>query len=330
MRVEELTSIEQLQAMRPLWSDLWRRDANATPFQTAEWMLPWYRHFGSGDVYAVAVREDGRLDALAPFLIVRDDDDPSQSLGMILGTGNTDYVDVLAASDAAMNAAMSRIASADCAMWDLQQLRATSPLLRVSCPEGWTDVVEQHDPCVVLSIEAAGAELENLLSTHFRKKLRYYRRCLERLGRVTVHQPDANTIDAFMQSLYELHGARWKQRGLPGMLAAEVDQSFHREVAQGMLAAGALRMYAMRIDDRDVAMFYGFADRDTVYYYLSGYDPSLEKLSPGTVMVAHAVEQAVRGGAKTFDFLRGAEDYKYAWGAKDRWNKRRQLIRTVA
>lgn len=329
MHAEELTSFEQLQAMRPLWSDLWRRDANATPFQTAEWMLPWYRHFGSGDIFAVAVRNDGGLDALAPFLIVRDEDDPSQSLGMILGTGNTDYVDVLAASDEAMNAAMSRIARADCAMWDLQQLRATSPLLRVPCPDGWTEVVEQHDPCVVLSIEDAGAELENLISTHFRKKLRYYRRSLERLGRVTIHEPDATTIDAFMDRLYELHAARWRKRGLPGMLAADVDQSFHREVARGMLAAGALRMYAIRIDGRDVAIFYGFADRDTVYYYLSGYDPSLEKLSPGTVVVAHAVEQAVRDGAKTFDFLRGAEDYKYAWGAKDRWNQRRQLIRSA-
>jgi CelD/BcsL family acetyltransferase involved in cellulose biosynthesis len=76
-----------------------------------------------------------------------------------------------------------------------------------------------------------------------------------------------------------------------------------------------------------VAIFYGFAHNDSVYFYLSGYDPSLEKLSPGTVIVAYAIEQAVREGAKAFDFLRGAEDYKYAWGAQDRVNKRRRLIR---
>jgi len=50
-------------------------------------------------------------------------------------------------------------------------------------------------------------------------------------------------------------------------------------------------------------------------------------MSVGSVLVAHAIEQAVRGGAKTFDFLRGAEDYKYAWGAQDRMNKRRRLTR---
>jgi CelD/BcsL family acetyltransferase involved in cellulose biosynthesis len=111
------------------------------------------------------------------------------------------------------------------------------------------------------------------------------------------------------------------------MLAAEIDQSFHREVARGMLAAASLRMYSMRINDRVVAIFYGFAHHDTVYYYLSGYDPSLEKFSPGTVIVAHAIEQALRDGAKSFDFLRGAEEYKYAWGATDRMNQRRRLIR---
>jgi CelD/BcsL family acetyltransferase involved in cellulose biosynthesis len=87
-------------------------------------------------------------------------------------------------------------------------------------------------------------------------------------------------------------------------------------------------MYATRRDERIVAVFYGFAHGGTVYYYLSGYDPELEKLSIGTLIVAHAMEEAVRDGATTFDFLRGAEEYKYAWGATDRMNRRRQLFRS--
>jgi CelD/BcsL family acetyltransferase involved in cellulose biosynthesis len=86
-------------------------------------------------------------------------------------------------------------------------------------------------------------------------------------------------------------------------------------------------MYATRVNDRIVAVFYGFAHGGSVYYYLSGYEPELEKLSIGTLIVAHAVEQAVHDGATSFDFLRGAEEYKYMWGAKDRMNRRRQLFR---
>ena len=51
-------------------------------------------------------------------------------------------------------------------------------------------------------------------------------------------------------------------------------------------------------------------------------------MSIGTVILAHAIDEAVREGCITFDFLRGAEDYKYAWGAQDRINRRRQLTRT--
>ena len=94
-----------------------------------------------------------------------------------------------------------------------------------------------------------------------------------------------------------------------------------------MLAAGALRMYATRLAGHIAAVFYGFAFGDAVYYYLGGYDPALEKLSIGTLIVAHAVDEAVRDGTATFDFLRGAEEYKYAWGAKDRMNRRRQMFR---
>ncbi len=329
MPIEELTSIEQLQSIEPLWRELWQRDPAATPFQSPDWTLPWFRHFGSGEILAIAVRKNGQLDALAPLFILRDDDDPSESLGMLIGTGNTDYLDVLSTPNAPVEAMLTRLAAADCAIWDLQQLRSGSPLLSAAAPEGCEDLVELHDACLVLSIDGAGDELQNITSTHFRKKLRYYRRSLEREGAVSFETPTAETLDSFMQTLFDLHAARWKVRGLPGMLAAEVDQSFHREVARCMLEAGALRMYAMRAGDRVVAIFYGFAHHGTVNYYLGGYDPSLEKLSPGTLIVAHAIGEAVRGGATTFDFLRGAEDYKYAWGAQDRWNKRRRLIRNA-
>ena len=42
------------------------------------------------------------------------------------------------------------------------------------------------------------------------------------------------------------------------------------------------------------------------------------------------MEQAVRDGAKTFDFLRGAEEYKHAWGARDRMNRRRVFFQHQA
>jgi CelD/BcsL family acetyltransferase involved in cellulose biosynthesis len=54
-----------------------------------------------------------------------------------------------------------------------------------------------------------------------------------------------------------------------------------------------------------------------VYLYISGFDPALDRLSPGMLLVGHALEQAVNEGFATLDFLRGQEPYKYFWGAAD-------------
>jgi CelD/BcsL family acetyltransferase involved in cellulose biosynthesis len=313
MTLTVITNADDLVALRPEWEALWRRTPSSTPFQSPMWLLPWWRQFGVGELHAIVARSESGLDAIAPLMILRDDD---ESLGMIAGSGNSDYVDVIAPEEL-VDEIVAHAASLDCQMWDLQQLRPSSALLSAKVPEGWSDMVSDHDVCPILE------NLENPGSTHFQKKLRYYRR---RLGG-SIETATTETLDTLMTALFELHAARWKQKGMPGMLADEGDQRFHREVAREMLSAGALRLYAMRVEDRIAAVFYGFADSTTVYYYLSGYDPELEKLSIGTVIVAHAVEQAARDGATTFDFLRGAEQYKYAWGATDRTNRRRQLFR---
>jgi CelD/BcsL family acetyltransferase involved in cellulose biosynthesis len=199
---------------------------------------------------------------------------------------------------------------------------ASSALLTAQPPASLTESREEQDRCPVLALEG------ELLSTHARKKLRYYRRALEREAPLRFESADDANLDELLTALYELHAARWRQRNLPGVLADDIIQSFHREVARAMLAEGALRMHAIRLGERIVAVFYGFAHQGTTYYYLSGYDPAYEKRSIGNVLVAHAVDEAAREDCHTFDFLRGAEEYKYSWGAKDRTNTRRMLSKS--
>ncbi|MGA8807926.1 MAG: GNAT family N-acetyltransferase [Thermoanaerobaculia bacterium] len=316
--IEVITELEALQSLEADWIALCKK-TDVTPFQTPMWLLPWWRNFGSNDLTVIVSREGDRIDAIAPLYILRDDES-DESLGMFLGTGISDYLDVI--GDASL--VIDEMSKLNCQLWDLQQLQPSSSMLAVALPDGFSENVEDQEACPVLPLTGA---FETLGSTHFQKKLRYYRRALERTGEVRIETPTPDTLDDLLTALFELHAARWKRRDLPGVLADDASQAFHRDAARRMLDAGMLRMYATRINDRIVAVFYGFALNGIVYYYLSGYDPSLEKLSIGTILVAHAVEQAVRDGATAFDFLRGAEEYKYAWGAMDRMNRRRQLFK---
>jgi CelD/BcsL family acetyltransferase involved in cellulose biosynthesis len=317
LATDVITTSEELIAIAPEWDELWRRTPSATPFQSPHWVLPWLDAFGAGGELAVVTsRTGGVLTTLAPLYILRDEES-DESLGMFLGTGISDYLDVLGDDDV-----LTPLASLNCQLWDLQQLRPTSPLLAMPLADGFAENVEDQEPCPVLSLDG------DIGSTRLRKNIRYYRRAMSRDAAVRVENATEANLDELLDALFALHAARWERRGLPGVLADETTQNFHRDVARRLLRAGALRMYATRRDERIVAVFYGFAHGGTVYYYLSGYDPELEKLSIGTLIVAHAMEEAMRDGATTFDFLRGAEEYKYAWGATDRMNRRRQLFRS--
>src|SRR5690606_34442189 len=130
----------------------------------------------------------------------------------------------------------------------------------------------------------------------------------------------ADDVAPLLRELFRLHGDRWSERGQPGVLADEPVRQFHLRAAAGLAAQGALRLYALRFDGEVAAVYYGFLHHRRAYVYLTGFDPRFARLSLGTVLLGHAIEQAIRDGATEFDFLRGREAYKYRWGARDCWS----------
>ncbi len=86
--VHEIRTVRELEALRPEWSALWERCPSATPFQTPEWLLPWWESFGAGQLAAFALRADGKLAGVAPFWI-------DGAVLRLLGAGISDYLDVL-------------------------------------------------------------------------------------------------------------------------------------------------------------------------------------------------------------------------------------------
>jgi CelD/BcsL family acetyltransferase involved in cellulose biosynthesis len=106
------------------------------------------------------------------------------------------------------------------------------------------------------------------------------------------------------------------------VLADETVRAFHAEAAPMLQAAGLLRLHGMRLDGELIGVLYCLADPSNRpeprwYDYIGGFDPRHAALAPGTLLIAHAIESAMAEGAVAFDFLRGAEPYKYHWGAVD-------------
>jgi CelD/BcsL family acetyltransferase involved in cellulose biosynthesis len=288
------------------WRELWDRCPDATPFQRPEWLVPYARHFGV-EPLAVALRRGRRLAGLVLGQIAQES---GERVLRLLGAGVTDHLDVLLEDPAdAAELLDALIECARCDRADLDDLGATSAVL------AWRPAAALRSGFSPVLDLAAGAEA---VPQQRRDELKYLRRRAARNWGVRFETASRETLRELMQALFTLHEARWRERGETGVLAHPAVRAFHQEAAAALLDAGLLRLYALRLDGHIAAVHYGFAGHRRASYYLGGFDPALDKLSPGTLVVGHAIEQAIAEGCLEFDFLRGREPYKYRWGARDR------------
>ncbi|UQA62960.1 GNAT family N-acetyltransferase [Polyangium aurulentum] len=324
-----VTSPRALLELREAWAALWSRCPNATVFQHPDWVLPWCEHLFSGELFTLCLRTGGRLAGVA--LMHRWHDGAERVLSM-LGAGHSDYHDLLIEPEMAQAAkeALSAWLDAHADQWDrieVSELRPGCPLLDLE-PAGAIALVEEQDACPVLMLSADGG-LEEQVPPRMAGNLRTARRRAEQMGEVSFESVRPDNLDELLDALLGLHASRWQERGDTGVLSADAVQRFHKDVARGFLGRGMLAFEVLRIDRKIVSVLYGFYDHQALRYYLGGFDPAFARASVGSLVLARAIEQALGRGVKEFDFLRGREPYKYAWGASDRPILRWRLVRNT-
>lgn len=326
LRISELTDVAQMASLKSEWQELVASNPDATLFQTWEWQSLWWEHFGHGRLWILAVREGERLVGLAPLFRAPYHGLPLRRLSF-LGTGISDYLDVITLPEyapACREAFLGHLARRR-GWWDLadlQQLPEGSLLTWSPAPEEVRARLILQDVCPYLRLPSDWDSFAATIGKKLRSNIGYYRRLLEREFRLECEVVADGELPAAMEELFRLHQHRWRRRGLPGAFARERARKFHRAVARAFLERGWLRLHRLRLNGETRAVLYCFRYGDRGYYYLGGFDPELSRYSLGTVLTAEAIRDAILGGAREFDFLRGDEPYKYAWRPHHRRNLR--------
>jgi CelD/BcsL family acetyltransferase involved in cellulose biosynthesis len=207
-------------------------------------------------------------------------------------------------------------------MVDLQQLREGTSLSQASPPKGIRARLLPQEVCPYVPLPGGWEEFTATLGKKLRSNIGYYRRLLAREFEVHWETVTNGELPDAMADLFRLHQRRWRRRGLPGAFARPRARRFHEAVAQACLDRGWLRLHRLRLNGETRAALYCFSYHDKGYYYLGGFEPSFSRYSLGTVLTAHAIEDAIARGAREFDFLRGDEPYKYTWKPIERQNLR--------
>jgi CelD/BcsL family acetyltransferase involved in cellulose biosynthesis len=313
-----------LEALREDWRSLATACGNG--FVTPEWYLAWLRHYGDEAApRVVVVRETGgTLVGLLPLAVAPAGRKRALQFGG--GTLGDHFHPVGPEADRSRVAAAAGRAlaerAADFELAVLHNVEAGAPWvgdLAGAWPKGLSTTWDSPQPLPYIPLQGLDWEaFLSGLSSGLRKALGYELRRLERSHDVAFRATlSAAELGEDMARFFRLHDLRWSGRG-GSSLASERARSFLADFAGDALSAAWLRLWFLEVDGEPIAAWLGWQVGTRYAFFQSGFDPAWSRHSPGLLLVAHTIRDAIEQGASEYDMLLGDESYKARFAAEQR------------
>jgi CelD/BcsL family acetyltransferase involved in cellulose biosynthesis len=126
-------------------------------------------------------------------------------------------------------------------------------------------------------------------------------------------------IDAFFALMVQDHH---KAGFLTEVMKIQMRASVH-----AAFGADWLWLAFLEVDGQKAAAALNFDYGNRLWGYNSGVNRDYMDLSPGWVLLGYALQWASENGRAEFDFMRGNEEYKYRFGAVNRYVMRVRVLR---
>jgi CelD/BcsL family acetyltransferase involved in cellulose biosynthesis len=296
------------------WNGLVARSAFPLPFSTWQFQTTWWRLLGGEG----RLQLFGILDAAADWVGLLPLYEVDAGLRLVGGVDVADYLDLIAVAgheEAAWKALLAA-GPAEGRGLDLRPVPAASPTVTLlpglAVAAGLGCRIDLDERCPVIDLPASWDGYLATLSGKDRHELRRKLRRADGAGaRVEVARTPGG-IAACMDSFLALH--RKSKVGKARFMDARMER-FFREVGTALAEAGWAALWVLWVDGRPAAALFCLEYGGTVGLYNSGFDPEARALSPGVVLIARTIEDAIARGFRRYDFLRGDEPYKYGFGA---------------
>lgn len=314
------------------WNGLLDRTASHVPFMRYEYLQTWWETRGGGEwpqssrLLIVTARRNGELVGAAP-LFHAEDHRGKPALLLVGSIEITDYLDLLAGPDDLPEfcaGLLSFLPTAPLPPWetlDLYNIIDSSPTLpaleTAAAQNGWGHLQEQlqHSPYIPLpgDWDAYLAGIDKKQRHEIRRKMRRAEESPVPVSWYIVN--DAEKLEEETTAFMELMAHEPEKAAF---LTEAMREHFYKMVACSF-EKSCLHMAFLTIDGQKAAGYFGFDYLDRLWIYNSGINPAFRELSPGWVLLGHLLKWANQIGIKEFDFMRGDEEYKYRFGAIDRF-----------
>ncbi|MEQ9247314.1 MAG: GNAT family N-acetyltransferase [Nitratireductor sp.] len=327
-----------LARMRSDWEAVYEADPEAQYFLSWAWLSPWLSAMRASWMILVARTDDehGRPVAFLPLRFRRNSEAKQKGGKEVMMAGNcsADYSGLLCVprhQDQAIPELGRYLKKQNWDLCDFQYVsmsrkRRQMFLSRFSrrdfeltevTRELNRDGINNHVCPRVALPDDFDTYLETKVGRNTRQKIRrFLRKIDDEASEFRIEIADATSINRSLDILQELWLSKWGARKGPsrdsiisnmrGLLAASFKQGtlFMPVLWRNDEPLGALGIY---IDEIKRSMLFSVA----------GCRTDINNPAPGLALHAFSIRHAIEQGITTYDFLRGDEPYKYAFGAED-------------
>lgn len=318
--------MEQILRVEPLksWDDL-ENIASVLPFsldaETFFQQLPiqkaWWVSHGKPKLECLAIYQGSELVGFFPFFLSEGD------LHLNGDPDITDYMDVMVKEslhDEVWQAFGQHINQLE--SW--QQIKLISIPIHSSTPAhveklahryGWRFSQVEQDVCPIISLPDSWEEyLQSIGKKQRHEVTRKWRRLSESASIDFRVVTDTSTDTRALDDFYRLH-----RLSSPEKAAFWTDEHTHffTELSTAASHHGWLRLYFIDVNGEPAAAMYCFDYQDSLLIYNSGFDTQKYLgMSVGNVLTSYTIQDAIALKKKTYDFLRGREEYKLRYRAQ--------------
>lgn len=323
------------------WNALLEESISHVPFLRFEYLKTWWQHRGGGEwpqaeLALVTAREDGRLIGIAP-LFFTPDHNGRPSLMLLGSIEISDYLDLIvrpADLDRFLDQLLPFLMQSSLPAWqvlDLYNLPDSSPslpALELAAGRHTLTISQsrlQHSPYIPLP-----GDWEMYLASIDKKQRHEIKRKMRRAEEADVpvrwyivndETALAGETDAFLALMAQ-------DPDKQTFLTPEMRAMLH-DLIRCAFEENCLLMTFMEVGGEKAAGYLVFDYLGRLWVYNSGFDRSFMEYSPGWVLLGYLLQWANEQKRSEFDFMRGDEDYKYRFGAVDRFVMRVSLNRQV-
>jgi CelD/BcsL family acetyltransferase involved in cellulose biosynthesis len=306
LRASVLEDFDDPALARSEWDRLLARSPDVV-FLTLDWQRAWWRAFSSERERLLIVlgQRDGRTCAIAPLFVTRE-------MLCLVGSDGSDYLDFIGELDESLlalmlDAARRKISEfAGVALYHVPRSSSTTALLPGVAERLGLELHhggEMRAPFADLSDADA---VKHLIA---RRGVRKSEAHMRRRGPLRVRVAEPAELDEWLDQFLAQHASRWGAGARDGLRRDEAS-SFCRAIVHAGRRAGWLRFAMLEWQGRAAAFEITLMRGQRHLSYLSSRDTSIESCSPGAVLQAHVVRDALAAGARYYDFGLGDEPYK--------------------